>query len=300
MQRTTTRRLAGLDPEREYQEIVFLLQCQEFPWDYERSLEFALFRTYASPSISGLLCRTGEFIRRPRKRYDDTELLLYEITENGFDSARGQAALERINQMHGRFPIANEDFVYVLSTFIFEPIRWLERFGWRSLRDNEKQGLYCFYRELGRRMHITDIPDDLDKFERFNRDYERRRFLYAESNHRIGAATRDLLLGFYLPAWLWPLGEPLVNALMDDPLLDAFGFARPPKWLKKAVQYALRWRGTLLRYFPERRHPRLGTRVKRPTYPAGYRIENLGTFAGQPRAEENPDDSKAPPANHSR
>ena len=83
----------------------------------------ALFRTYAVPSISGLLAETGEFERRPRKRYDDTELILAEMLENGLDSPRGRAALARMNAMHGRFPIANEDMLYVLSTFIFEPIR---------------------------------------------------------------------------------------------------------------------------------------------------------------------------------
>lgn len=71
------------------------------------------------PSISRLLFKSGEFIRRPRKRYDDTELLLAEILENGFDSKRGRSALQRINQMHNRFAIANRDFLYVLTTFVF-------------------------------------------------------------------------------------------------------------------------------------------------------------------------------------
>ncbi len=53
MKRKITRRIAELDPERDYQEIVYLLQSYEFPWDYERALEFALFRTYAVPAISG-------------------------------------------------------------------------------------------------------------------------------------------------------------------------------------------------------------------------------------------------------
>ena len=57
-----------------------------FPWDIERSLELALYRTYAIPSISALLAQTGEFTHRPRKRYDDTELLLSEVMENGFDT----------------------------------------------------------------------------------------------------------------------------------------------------------------------------------------------------------------------
>ncbi|MGR9086814.1 MAG: oxygenase MpaB family protein [Gammaproteobacteria bacterium] len=278
MTRKITQRLAALDPEQDYEEIAYLLQCYEFPWDYERALELALFRTYAVPSISALLYRTGEFIKRPRKRYDDTELILYEITEHGFDSDRGRAALRRMNQMHGRFPIANEDFLYVLSTFVFEPIRWIDRFGWRRLGSNEKQGLFRFYLELGRRMNIRDIPVEIDRFERFNREFERTRFRYAESNFRIGAATRDLLLGFYLPKCLWPIGKLFVNAMLDDPLCECFGFYKPPAFFRLAAARLLKLRGRLLRYLPERRHPRLGTQIKRPTYPAGYRIGELGTF----------------------
>lgn len=112
-----------LDPEKDAQRIVFLSTCYEFPFDTTRALEFALFRTYCVPSISGLLDKTGEFQRRPQKRYDDTDLIVSELMEWGYDSERGRRALRRMNQLHGRFAIANEDFLYVLSTFVFEPIR---------------------------------------------------------------------------------------------------------------------------------------------------------------------------------
>ena len=278
MKRNITQRLTTLNPEKDYEEIMYLLQCYEFPWDYERALEFALFRTYAVPSISALLYQTGEFVLRPRKRYYDTELILYEIIENGFDSERGRSALRRMNQMHGRFPIANDDFLYVLSTFVFEPIRWIECFGWRTLRDNEKQGIFRFYSELGHRMNIKDIPKNMDSFELYNIEYERAHFRYAEVNYYIGSATRDLLLSFYLPKFLWPLGKPFINAMMDAPLCEAFGFYKVPDQFQHFVKNILKLRGKLLRYFPERRTPRLGTQVKRPTYPEGYQIEELGTF----------------------
>ena len=280
MRRNITQRLTTLNPEKDYEEIMYLLQCYEFPWDYERALEFALFRTYAVPSISTLLYQTGEFVLRPRKRYDDTELILYEIIENGFDSERGRAALRRMNQMHGRFPIANEDFLYVLSTFVFEPIRWIEHFGWRTLRDNEKQGIFRFYSELGHRMNIKDIPKNMDSFELYNIEYERTHFKYAEANYHR-SATRNLLLSFYLPKFLWPLGKPFINAMMDAPLCEAFGFYKVPDQFQHFVKNSLKLRGKLLRYFPERRHPRLGTQFKRQTYPEGYQIEELGTFKKQ-------------------
>lgn len=43
----------------------------EFPLVYRLSLEFALFRTYAIPSISKLLEQTKEFELQAGKRYDD-------------------------------------------------------------------------------------------------------------------------------------------------------------------------------------------------------------------------------------
>jgi hypothetical protein len=118
-----------LDPSTEYERIVYLLGAYEFAWDIEKALEFALFRTYGVPSISGLLSKTGAFRDDTQKRYDDTELLLSEIGENGQDSDRGQAAMERINDMHGRYRISNGDMLYVLSTFVTEPKHWLDRFG---------------------------------------------------------------------------------------------------------------------------------------------------------------------------
>ncbi|MEM7127816.1 MAG: oxygenase MpaB family protein [Chloroflexota bacterium] len=270
--------IAQLDPMQDYHEIVRLLTFYVFPWDIERALEFALFRTYAVPTISALLAQTGEFSQRPRKRYDDTELILYEILEHGFDSDRGRRALRRMNQMHGRFPISNEDFLYVLTTFIFEPIRWVERFGWRAMTNNEKLAFFYYYRQLGLHMGIQEIPDAMEQFEQFNISYEREHYRYAASNREIGDATVNLLLGMYAPRPLWAPLRPVAYAMMDEPLLDTFGFQHPPQKLRSFVEGALRLRARVLSWLPERRQPWLGTQRKRPTYPEGYEIEELGTF----------------------
>lgn len=266
-------------PDRpEYEQTVYRLACYDFPWDIERALEFALFRTYAIPSISGLLAKTGEFNQRTRKRYDDTELIMSEMAENGLDSARGQAALARMNAMHGAYRIANDDMLYVLSTFILEPMRWITRFGWRELTEAECADFLTYYRDLGGRMGITDIPQTLAAFDTFNRRYEETHFAYAKSNAQIATATMDLMLGFYAPRLLWPLGRPVMRALMDPPLLDAMGLAPAPRWLQWAVTAGLRGRAAVLRILPKRRRPHLITHVRRPTYPNGYKIDELGTF----------------------
>ncbi|MCR8827930.1 oxygenase MpaB family protein [Pseudosulfitobacter koreensis] len=271
-------RIATLDPEVDFEEIARLLYAYEFSWDIERALEFALFRTYAVPSISGLLAKTGEFERRPRKRYDDTEIILAEVIEHGLDSDRGQRSVARMNAMHARYRISNADMLYVLTTFICEPIRWLDRFGRRPMTPHETQGWFLYYRNLGSRMGIASLPDSLDDAYRYNLDYEAENFQFTETNRRIAQSTLDLLLGFYLPRFLVPLGRPVVHALLDTPLSESMGFARPPAWLRRAVPAGLRLRASLLRRLPLRRRPRRLTQVSRPTYPGGYAIEHLGTF----------------------
>lgn len=272
------REIETLDPETDYERIGHLLTAYEFSWDIEKALEFALFRTYAVPSISGLLSRTGAFRTQTRKRYDDTELLLSEISENGLDSDNGQAALKRINDMHARYRISNEDMLYVLSTFVVEPVRWLERYGKRPMTPREIHASVLYYRALGARMGIRECPTDFASFEAYQSAYETRHFTYAPSNAEVGGQTRDLLLSMYLPKWAVPLARPAVHALCDVPLRRAMGFANPPHLLEYTLVAALKIRAAVLRWLPARRKPRLITERRRPTYPSGYSIDQLGTF----------------------
>jgi len=286
--RAASDRIADLDPERDCEAIARHIYALEFSRDIEMSLQFALFRTYAVPSISRVLAATGEFETRPRKRYDDTELILAEVMENGLDSPRGQRSIARMNAMHGRFRIDNADMLYVLSTFVCEPIRWLDRFGRRPMTGRERRAWFLYYRGLGARMGIRDIPSELADLMRWNTRYEAANFRFADTNRRIGGATRDLLLGFYLPRRLVRIGRPVVHALLDRPLREAMGFPEAPWWLRRSVMAAMRMRAGVLRRLPPRRTPRHLTALPRPTYPEGYRIEELGTFAVAQRPPDPP------------
>lgn len=269
------REIQKLDPETDHQRIVFLSSCYDFPFDTTRALEFALFRTFAVPSISALLDRTGEFQTRPQKRYDDTDIIVSELLEQGYDSERGKRALRRMNQLHGRFSIANDDFLYVLSTFVYEPIRWNERFGWRLMCEQERLGYFVFWREVGRRMNIRELPADYDAFEGFNREYERQHYHFTEANRRVGAATRELFVSWG-PSFLAPCVRSAIYALLDDRLIAAFGFPKPSPFVRWLVHGSLRIRATVARFLPPRRHPRLRTEMRHPSYPSGYTIERLG------------------------
>jgi len=183
-----------------------------------------------------------------------------------------------MNAMHGRFRIDNGDMLYVLSTFICEPIRWLDRFGRRSMTEVERRAWFLYYRGLGERMGIQNIPGELAAIMRFNEEFEAANFRFAETNRQIGEATTDLLLGFYLPRCLFWAGRPGVSAFLDTSLLQAMGFRPAPGWIRGLLMATLRMRARILRLLPTRRKPRHLTQIPRPTYPEGYRIDELGTF----------------------
>jgi hypothetical protein len=268
-----------LDPEADHKRIVYLDVCYEFPWDTTRALEVALFRTFAVPSIGRILDSSGEFHRAPQKRYDDTDLIISTMLEDGYDSPSGSAALRHMNQIHRRFPISNEDYLYVLSTFVFEPIRWNERFGWRRMVDNERMANFYCWREIGRRMNITDIPETYTAFESFNQQYEIEHFSYSEATERVGNATRDMFLAWF-PRITHGFAEQAIYALLDERLLGAFGFPSAAPTVRRLVIGSLRARAHVLRWLPPRRRPRLRTKIKRRTYSRGYRIESLGPSDG--------------------
>ena len=274
------RRTAQLDPAADFAEIYRILVAHEFPWDMNQSLSFALFRTYAVPSIGRLLAETGEFVGRTQKRYDDTGLILDAILEHGLDSATGRSALRRMNQMHGAYGIPNDDLRYVLTTFVVVPMRWLDRYGWRRLTPAERVASCNYYRALGRNMGIKDIPETHEEFAALLDAFEREHFAFDPGARAVADATLALLTTFP-PNHLAPAAvvRRFSYALMDDPLLAAFDYPRPTALERRLATGALRARARLLRRRPPRIEPRFARDLPNiRSYPGGYDIAALGTF----------------------
>lgn len=266
----------ALDPQKDCQRIVYLVGSYEYPWMMQKALEFALFRTYAVPSISGLLAHTGQFAAHGQRRYDDTSLLIAEFVEHGYDSPRGHAAIQQMNRLHGRWRIANADFLYVLSTFVFTPIYWHQRFGWRAPTHHENLANFYFWREVGVRMGIRDIPETYAAFEAFHHDYERTHFVYAASNRQVADNTLAVFTGWY-PRLLAPMLREIIFTLMDDRLREAFGYPKPHRVLRWMVQSSLRLGSALIGWLPPRKTPFSLTNSPTRTYPHGYSIPDIGT-----------------------
>lgn len=264
-----------LDPEKDCQEITQLVGAYEYPWLIRKALEFALFRTYGVPRSSRLLDSTSQFYAHGQRRYDDTTLLIGEIVENGYDSDRGLRAIKTMNRMHGKYDISNGEMLYVLSTFVYEPIRWSTRFGWRRPTQHENLASYYFWREVGKRMGIKNIPDTYEKFEQYNIDYERENYAFDPANRRVADGTINIMLGWY-PAFLHPIVRQAIYAMIDDPLREAFGYPKAHPFFRWAVPVGLKMLAQIIKRMPPRTIPYSLTSIPTPSHPNGYEIEQLG------------------------
>ncbi|WP_461665763.1 oxygenase MpaB family protein [Gordonia sputi] len=274
------KRIESLDPAVDYAEIYRLHYMYEYPWDTVQSLSFALFRTFAIPSIGKLLYDTGEFTERTQKRYDDTNLIIDTVVEAGFGAGHGREAIRRMNGMHGSYQISNEDFIYVLATFVVCPFHWLAKYGWRAPTRNEIDGATNFYREMGRLMGLKNIPETYEDFDQLLADYERDNFAFDDKSRAVSDSTLDLL-GTIAPFSYLPsrIVRRFALALMDEPLLDAFHYPHPSGVERTLAEAGLKLRAAIVARLPKRMrayHARRNPAIR--SYPCGYRVAELGTF----------------------
>ena len=248
------RQIQSLDPVTQHSQICYLSTSYDFPWATNRALEIALLRTFCVPSIAAVLQQTGKFVHRSQRRYDDTGLLISNLLRWGYDSPQGTAAIARMNAIHSRYSISNSDFLYVLSTFIYEPVRWNARFGWRPFCEQERLALFYFWRAVGERMYIRQLPDTYEALEQFNLQFEQHHLRYSAANRLIADAVLKMLAGWF-PAVARPWVRSSVYALLDDAMLTALNWPQPSERSRFLVTKALKMRQQALRWAPPRKLP---------------------------------------------
>ena len=185
-------------------------------------------------------------------------------------TAAGKEALERMNWAHAHYKIANDDFLYVLSTFIYEPVRWIDAVGWRPTCANERLGYYYFWRAIGTRMGITDIPRVVRRVRGVGRAYEREQFRFTETNQRVGIGdARPVRVVVSARADTVRALRHLRDARRRDDLVvrlsqAAAGDASAAARRAQAARDAVRW-------FPPRRRGHFFTDNRNRTHPTRLR-----------------------------
>jgi len=270
------REIAALDAERDCERIAYLLSAYEFPFDMTRALETALFHTYGSRSVARLLDKTGQFKQHGQKRYDDTSVLIAQVIEAGCQASLGRQAIARMNEIHGHYRISNNDFLFVLWTFIDFPIQWMAEYGWRPFTRHEQAAWLHYWLRIGEQMGLRELPVDKSSFDAFVRDYEAREFAPNAASTRVTHATLAVMQG-WLPRPLRGLVPPVAASLARPAFLHATGTRRPGRGLRLAVRTLLKVRARLKAWVSIERYPTLLADKTYRSYPLGIpSIEQLG------------------------
>lgn len=275
-----------LDPDCDYQQICKLTFGVALGWEVSRSLELAIFHTFAVPGISETLDSAGEFTGCGQKRYDDTVAVLREIARDGPQSPAGRHAIRRMNRIHRPFGIGNDELRYVLATFVVVPVRWIRRYGWRRLTEKEIRAAVNYYREVGRLMGIRQIPPSYAEFASYLDAYECEHHSFREANKRLATALIKVFEAWF-PRAVQPLARRCIVAGLGQPLRRSLGLPEPSALIRVGVHVGLRTRAMLLRLIPPLRKGRRSPRRLR-SYPDGYTVSDLGpgcpgrAIAGKP------------------
>ena len=241
-------------------DIMKLSHCWDLPWTTTLALTFALFKTYAIPTISSVLCKSSELSssESAARRAEDTATIITDSLFGDIDGERGTKAIARMNWLHARYGslVTQDDLRYVLSLFVYEPIYMNQRFEWRGLTELEKQARYVFWRELGARMEIKDIPNTAEALYDWAERYADKAFVYAPSNEQVGNATIGVLLR-PMPDFVKPMARQAALVLLDDRTRNAFGWPAPPAYLYWLVPKLLALKGLVSGYllFPRTSEP---------------------------------------------
>lgn len=193
------------------------------------------------PEIARVLVSTGRMTEDASLRAKATGRAMFGLFRDGLDSDSGAKAVDRLNRIHSDWRIGNDAFLYVLACFDIAPMRWCDKYAWRSATPAEKNASHIFYSRLAELMGIVDVPATWDDFARWMDDFERDRFAPTEDAAELWRATQGILANRF-PSRLRPLVRITADAFLDDALRPALGVSRSPAPVRALVSGAMRLR----------------------------------------------------------
>ena len=235
----TNRSTFGSMTDTDAQLIVNRLSQLEFPFTFEKALQFALFKTYGIPSVSKLLVATSQLSdpTTAGKRYVDTEVLVREWMSWAPGTLRANEAIARMNYIHSGYlkagKILEDDMLFTIASFAVEPAKWIKQYEWRELEDVEKCALGVFFKSIGDAMGISyrklrsghrgtweDGLQWLEEVQEWTEQYADEKMV-PDVNNKMTADQTVAILVCILPQFLQGFGAKLVAALMDERLRTA-------------------------------------------------------------------------------
>ncbi|KAL2914828.1 hypothetical protein HK105_205570 [Polyrhizophydium stewartii] len=237
----------------------------EFPTLFYRAIEGVYLRSYAIPSVAAVFAASGEIERNPAVRYDHTDILIREITEHPPSSERARTAIRRINYLHALHKIQPDDMRFMLYLFIVQPVRLIERFGWRRLHPNEVKAHVILWRAIGQNMGVQDIPTSLAEIDHWATEYEMAHAKHSDEAKRLSEASIALFLS-QQPAIVRPLARQMLATFFPPHIRAAIGLESPMPGITAATHAGMLAWAVYTRWF---KLPRERAGHRTPSRPDG-------------------------------
>ncbi len=181
-----------------------------------------------------------------------------------------------VNQMHRKVPISEDQYSYVLTTFIVPTLRFMDSYGWRPSTETEKQAVTIYYRRVGQLMGLSWLPASYEEAARFFDAYEATNLAPSPEGASLMQVTQDVL-ATRMPRALRRASPTLVRLMLDDRLCKALSLRPPAPVARRAFSLAMAARGAVVKRRPPRAEPRFRPGCNgKDVYPHGYELTDLG------------------------
>ncbi len=243
------RELHRLDPEREAARICELSYTTRYPQQrFPYHLYYTLFfvRATAPPASAVAMDREGQGLiyRRGNERANNTTADIFGWMHHGPDSEIGAASLARVKRIHDslapRWGMPNHVLLYTLCCDTLAPDRFMALIGGPRFDKHERAAQVAFWRAVGKRLGIEDVPETWEEMERHALAYEKsEHFVFSPYGRSAAKRFIDEFCERWFPVRLRWLGRTLVLALTEQRTLEVHGFKAPPRVLVRLIRAAI-------------------------------------------------------------
>ena len=233
------RRIAALDPVADNEEMARLTFEVLYgdPIGVHAAYLVGFSRQVAVPGIARVVYRGGENLRDVARRTDDSLALFGMFFRWGHSSPRGRAAIARMEQIHKRFAITDEQKLYTLATLIFEAERIGRHFKFAPFTANQREASWRFWRGVAEQMPLGGLPSTAEELWRWMLEYEREQWRYTDDGRRVVDRFFEDWATRWFPRPARGLGRQILLALMDEDLRAVLHLEDPSRgiqWLLRA------------------------------------------------------------------
>ncbi|MEZ2128871.1 MULTISPECIES: oxygenase MpaB family protein [unclassified Sinorhizobium] len=192
----------------------------------------ALVRIMAIGDLVGQFYGRSELAAETHRRLARTRETIRDMILYGFTSPQGAAAVDRFIRAHRYLPQAEpDDYRYVLSVLVLEPVQWAARFGGVSISDEEFDCLSAFWQNVGALLGYpldgsNQFSPSREDWEQFHARYEDRKLRATPFGQRLAQRCLEEVTALALPFGTRRLFGAMMRYSMDPKIRELLGIRK--------------------------------------------------------------------------